>query len=507
MSNKEKVLNEMSNECKENNTISNECNEENRKGNEGKEENRISNECEEENRKGNEGKEENKMGVMSMNKLLIGMSLPMMASMLVQSLYNIVDSIFVAEWNQDALTAVSLAFPLQVLSIAVGGGTGVGINAVLSKALGEKNQEKVNKAATNGIFLMVISSLVFLLIGLFLVKPFYYMQKIENPAVIKFGIQYLTIVCSCAFGIFTQLTFERLLQSTGKTVLSMITQATGAVINLILDPILIFGWFGLPELGVVGAAIATVVGQMIAGIFAIILNLKYNKEIQISFKHFRPDGKMIARIYSVGLPSIIMQSIGSIMNYCMNQILLSLNETAATAFGVYYKLQSFFFMPVFGLNNGIVPIVAYNFGAGKRRRMIKAIKLGIVYAEAIFLVGMACFLFMPDKLLLLFKAEGDLMEIGQTALRIICVHFPIAACCIVISSSFQALGHGMYSMWVSIARQLAVLVPVAYFLSLTGRVELVWWAFPIAEVASLIVCTIFMIRVYHKTIKNVPDNV
>lgn len=449
---------------------------------------------------------ENKMGIMPMNRLLLGMSLPMMASMLVQSLYNIVDSIFVAKLSEDALTAVSLAFPVQVLCMAVGGGTGVGINAVLSKALGEKNQEEVNKAATNGIFLMFLSSIVFLLVGLFLVKPFYYMQGTKSPAITEYGIQYLTIVCCCSFGVFTQVTFERLLQSTGKTVLSMITQATGAVINLILDPIMIFGLLGCPPMGVAGAALATVIGQIVAGCLAIFLNQKFNKEIHISFRRFKPDGKMIAKIYSVGFPSIIMQSIGSIMNYCMNQILLSFADTAATVFGVYYKLQSFFFMPVFGLNNGLVPIIAYNFGAGKRSRMIKAIKLGIVYAEVIFIVGMLCFLFIPDKLLLLFNAEGDLMTMGQTALRIISVHFPIAAYCIIISSSFQALGHGMYSMWVSIARQLAVLIPVAYLFSLTGKLNLVWWSFPIAELASLIMCTLFMIIVYKKTIKNIPDN-
>lgn len=451
--------------------------------------------------------EENKMGVMPVNKLLLTMSIPMMASMLVQSLYNIVDSIFVAKLSEDALTAVSLAFPVQVLCMAVGGGTGVGINAVLSKALGEKNKEAVNKSATNGIFLMILSSLLFLLVGLFFVKPFYYMQGTESPAITEYGIQYLTIICCCSIGIFTQVTFERLLQSTGKTVLSMITQATGAIINLILDPIMIFGLLGFPKLGVAGAALATVIGQVCAGALAVFLNYKFNKEIYISFRGFKPDGKMIAKIYSVGFPSIIMQAIGSIMNYLMNQILLSFADTAATVFGVYYKLQSFFFMPVFGLNNGLVPIIAYNFGAGKRSRMLKAMKLGIVYAEIIFIIGMLCFIFIPDKLLLLFNAEGDLMEMGQTALRIIGVHFPIAAYCIILSSSFQALGHGFYSMWVSIARQLAVLIPVAYLFSLTGQLSLVWWAFPIAEVASMIMCTIFMMRVNKKTIRNIPDNV
>lgn len=457
-----------------------------------------------------DGKEvsgENKMGTMPMNKLLLGMSLPMMASMLVQSLYNIVDSIFVAKLSEDALTAVSLAFPVQVLTMAVGGGTGVGINAVLSKALGEKNQDAVNKSATNGVFLMVLSYFLFLLIGIFFVKPFYYMQGTESPLITEYGIQYLTIACCCSIGVFTQVTFERLLQSTGKTVLSMITQATGAVINLILDPIMIFGLLGCPKLGVAGAALATVIGQIVAGCLAIFLNQKYNKEIRISFQHFKPDFKMIGKIYSVGFPSIIMQSIGSIMNYCMNQVLLSFTDTAATVFGVYYKLQSFFFMPVFGLNNGLVPIVAYNFGAGKRSRMIKSIKLGVLYAEMIFIAGTLSFLLVPEFLLGFFDAKGDLLTMGTIALRTIAIHFPMAAFCIICSSTFQALGHGMYSMWVSIARQLAVLIPVAYLFSLSGNVNLVWWAFPIAELASLIMSTIFLVRVYKKTIRYIPDNV
>ena len=449
---------------------------------------------------------ENKMGTRPMNRLLVGMSLPMMASMLVQSFYNIVDSVFVSQISDDAMTAVSLAFPMQLLCMAVGNGTGVGINAVLSKALGEKNREAVNKAATNGIFLMAMSSVLFWLVGLFLVKPFYYMQGTDSQAITEYGIQYLTIVCCCSFGIFTQVTFERLLQSTGKTVLSMVTQVTGAIINLILDPILIFGLYGFPAMGVGGAALATVIGQIVAGCFAVFLNLKFNKEIYISFRGFRPDGEMIRKIYSVGLPSIVMQSIGSVMNYCMNQILLSFSDSAAWVFGVYYKLQSFFFMPVFGLNNGVVPIIAYNFGAGKRKRLLKAIKLGILYAEIIFVAGMLCFLLVPDKLLAIFNATDELVEMGSVALRIICLHFPIAAYCIIICSSLQALGRGFDSMWVSIARQLVVLLPVAWLFSLSGQLNLVWWAFPIAEGVSMIVCTLFMVRVYRNTIKNVPDN-
>lgn len=450
---------------------------------------------------------ENKMGVMPVNRLLISMSVPMMMSMLVQALYNIVDSIFVAQVSQDAVTAVSLAFPLQMLSIAVAGGTSVGVNAVLSKALGERNSERVNKAATNGIFLMALSYLLFLLIGLFLVKPFFAMQKTGSAMIQEYGITYLSICCIFSFGVFTQFIFERLLQSTGKTFWAMVTQGVGAIINLIMDPILIFGLFGLPEMGIAGAALATVIGQIVAGITACIINLKKNPEVSISFKGFKPDGKIIGKIYAVGFPSIIMQSIGSIMNYGFNQILLSFTDTAAAVFGIYFKLQSFFFMPVFGLTNGLIPILAYNYGAKKRSRMMKAFKLSILYAEIILILGMLCFQFVPHVLLGFFNPTTELLEIGSVALRIISLSFPIAAFCIICGTMFQALGNGTYSMWVSIARQLAVLLPVAFLLSLTGKLNLVWLSFPIAEGMSLIMTIIFLCRIYKKIISKIEDNV
>ncbi len=447
---------------------------------------------------------ENKMGTMPVGKLLITMSVPMMCSMLVQALYNIVDSIFVARIEEDALTAVSMAFPLQTLMFAIGVGLGVGVNAMLSKSLGEKDFDAVNKSATNGIFMSVINYIIFLIIGLNLVEPFYRSQT-DNENIIRYGVTYLTLCCCLSFGIYTQLIFERLLQSTGKTFYNMITQGTGAVINIILDPILIFGLFGAPKLGIAGAAIATVTGQIVAATIAIIFNLKVNKEIALSFKGFRPDIKVIGRIYKVGLPSIIMQSIGSIMVYGMNQILNTFSSTAVAVFGVYFKLQSFVFMPIFGLNNGMVPIVAYNYGAENRIRMKKTIRLAIFMALAIMLFGLFLFEVFPGQLFSLFNASEHMLSMGKPALRIIALHFPIAAYCIVVGTVFQSLGNGVYSMFVSILRQIVVLLPAAYLLALTGNVNNVWWSFPIAELMSATATTVFYIKINKDIISKIPD--
>ena len=451
-------------------------------------------------------KKENKMGTMPVNRLLISMSLPMMVSMLVQALYNIVDSIFVSRINENALTAVSLAFPIQALMIALGAGTGVGVNALLSKSLGEKDYNKVNKSAMNGIFLSLINYIVFLLIGLLLVTPFY-MSQTSNPEIISYGVQYLSVVCCCSFGMYTQFIFERILQSTGKTIYTMITQSTGAIINIILDPILIFGLLGAPKLGVAGAAIATVIGQIVAGIFAIIINLKKNDEVHLKFKGFRPDIHIIDQIYVVGIPSIIMQSIGSIMVYGMNLILIEFSTTATAVFGVYFKLQSFIFMPVFGLNNGMVPIIAYNYGAQKRDRLVKTIKYSIAYAVGIMAIGFIVFQTIPDKLFLLFDASDHMLSMGIPAIRIISVHFILAGFCIIIGSVFQALGNGVYSMITSICRQLVVLLPVAFLLSRLGDVNYVWWSFPIAELVSLTITIFFLIIINKKIISKIgKDN-
>ena len=449
--------------------------------------------------------EENKMGVMPVNRLLMSMSLPMMVSMLVQALYNIVDSIFVSRINENALTAVSLAFPIQALLSALSTGTGVGVNAVLSKALGEKNNEKASKAAVNGLFLAVVTYLIALAIGIFFIGTFYRSQT-DDAEIVTYGIQYLSIVCIFSIGMLMQMMLEKLLQSTGKTIYSMITQSVGAIINIVMDPILIFGLFGMPKLGVAGAAVATIFGQCVGSGLALFFNLKYNKEISLSLKGFKPDIPVIGKIYSVGIPSIIMQAIGSVMTYGMNRILISFSSTAAAVFGVYFKIQSFVFMPVFGLNNGMVPIIAYNYGAGKRERVVKTLKLAVTYAMGIMLFGLLLFHSVPDLFLKMFAASDHMMEIGVPALRIISLHFPLAAIGIVFSSFYQALGNGIYSMWVSLIRQLIVLLPAAWLLAKLGNVIYVWWAFPIAEVFALCVSICMMFMIFKRVVNHIGEN-
>ncbi len=443
------------------------------------------------------------MGVMPIDKLLLSMSLPMMLAMLVQALYNIVDSIFVSRIDEYALRAVSLAFPVQSLMIAVAVGTAVGLNAFVSKSLGEKEYERANAIANNGIFIETVSYVIFALVGIFLSGPFYNTQT-QIAQVRQYGVTYLTICCVASFGIFMQITFERLLQSTGKTFYTMLTQGIGAVINLILDPILIFGYFGLPRMGVAGAATATVIGQIVAAVLAVIFNLKYNSELRVSFKGFKPDGSIILQIYKVGAPSIVVQAIGSVMTYGMNLILAAFGA-AQTVFGVYFKLQSFIFMPIFGLNNGMVPIIAYNFGAGKKERVIKTMKSSIKYGVGIMLTGLIVMELFPVQLLSLFNPTAEILEIGVPALRTICISFIFAGFCIIVGSAFQALGNGVYSMIVSIARQLCVLLPVAYLLSLSGRVELIWWSFPVAELASVGMSAFFLIRINKKIIRHIGE--
>lgn len=447
---------------------------------------------------------ENKMGVMPVNRLLLSMSLPMMASMLVQALYNIVDSIFVSRINENALTAVSLAFPIQSLLIAFGTGTGVGVNALLSRALGQKDEKTANKAAMNGLFLTVATYLVFLIVGLFIARPFYLGQT-KDEQIVEYGVAYLSIVCVFSIGMLLQVMLEKLLQSTGKTIYSMITQIVGAVTNVIFDPILIFGLCGFPKLGVAGAAAATIFGQCLAGGLALYFNLKHNPEIRLSLKGFKPDLQIIGKIYAVGIPSIVMQAIGSVMTYGMNRILIGFTSTATAVFGVYFKVQSFIFMPVFGLNNGMVPIIAYNYGAGRRERVIRTVRLSVCYALAIMAVGLAIFQLAPQYLLYLFDASENMLQIGIPALRIISLSFLFAAFGIVSSSLFQALGNGVYSMFVSLTRQLIVLLPAAWLLSLAGRVELVWLAFPIAEVFSFALSLIFTVRISKTVINHIGE--
>ena len=442
---------------------------------------------------------ENKMGVMSENKLLITMSLPMVISMLVQALYNIVDSMFVAQISENALTAVSLAFPAQNLMIAVATGTGVGINALLSKSLGEKNFPLANKVAENGVFLAVLSFLAFALLGGFFSRTFFLMQT-DIGEIVDAGTDYLVICCVCSFGIFLQVTFERLLQSTGKTFYTMITQGTGAIINIIFDPILIFGLAGFPKMGVAGAAAATVFGQIVAAVMAYFFNRHKNHELHLEIRKYRPSGAVIRKIYGVGVPSIIMASLGSVMTFGMNKILMSFTSTATAVFGVYFKLQSFVFIPVFGLNNGMVPIIAYNYGARKRSRIVKTIKLSICYAVGMMLLGLAAFWIFTPQLLSIFNASQTMLEIGVPALRIISLSFLFAGFGICTLSICQALGHGFLSLTVSLIRQLVVLLPVAFVLSKLGGLSLVWWAFPIAELVSVVLCVIYLRRIFRKEI-------
>ncbi len=439
---------------------------------------------------------ENKMGVMPIKKLVISMSVPMMISMLVQALYNIVDSVFVARIGEDALTAVTVIFPLQNLMIAVGSGTGVGVNAFLSRSLGEKNFKIANKTANSALLLSFFNFILFLIIGMTAISPFVYSQS-ESQSVRAYGIEYGSIVCCFSFGIFFQIMLERLLQSTGRTVLSMASQLTGAIINTILDPLLIFGLLGFPKLGIAGAAYATVIGQTTAAITGLILNLKKN-ELDFSLKEIIfPDFKIIKKIYSVGLPSILMISIGSVMTYSMNLILKTFSDTATAVFGCYFKLQSFVFMPVFGLNNGTVPVLAYNLGARHQDRIKDTLKFTLKLAVSIMLFGLAIFETIPSMLLSLFDASENMLSIGVPALRTIAIHFPLAAVSIVLISVFQAFSKSMYSFVVSICRQLVVLIPAAYLLSLTGVLSNVWWSFPLAETVAITLNIIFFKKVYY----------
>ena len=443
---------------------------------------------------------ENKMGVMPIRKLLYNMALPMIISMMVQALYNVVDSVYVSQVSESAVTALSLAFPVQNMQIGFGVGIAVGVNSLLSKSLGEKNQEAANYAAGNGIFLVILSVVLFMLFGLFGARPYFEMQSTVQETV-ESGTAYVSICCIFTVGCFAQILGERLLQASGRTVYAMISQITGAVINIILDPIFIHGKFGIPAMGVAGAAVATVIGQWIGAAVCIYFNLKRNPDVQLGLRYLKPKGSAMNPILAVGIPALIMNSIGSVMNFGMNWIFQGFTETATGVFGIYYKLQSFFFMPLFGINNATISIIAFNYGARKPERMTKTLKIACVTAFCFMLVGLAVFQFFPEALLSLFNPSDDFMAIGVKALRIISIHFPVAAFCIMLGASFQALGNGIYSTIVSLCRQLFVLLPVAYLLSLSGNVNNVWWSFPIAEVVSAAVTFTLYRRLYLKKIK------
>jgi len=444
--------------------------------------------------------QENKMGVMPVGKLLVNMALPMIISMLVQAFYNIVDSVYVSQVSESAVTALSLAFPVQNMQIGFAVGVGVGVNALLSQSLGRKDQESVNWAAGQGVFLALVATALFMLFGFFGVRPYYTMQSTVAETV-EGGIAYTSICCIFTVGVFIQVLCERLLQATGRAMQTMILQGTGAIINIILDPVFIHGWWGMPRMGVAGAAVATVIGQCTGAVLGIYLNLRHNPEVQLHVKFMKPNWKVIAPILEVGIPSVVMNGIGSVMNFGMNQILQGFNEVATGVFGIYYKLQSLFFMPLFGINNATISILAYNYGARKPKRIVHTLKLATAVAVCIMLVGLAVFQLFPQALLGIFNPTEEFLAIGVKALRILCLPFPVAAICISLGASFQALGKGSYSTVVSLCRQLIVLLPAAYLLSLTGSVDNVWWSFPIAEVMSALVTGLLFAKLYRQKVK------
>ncbi|MCQ5028614.1 MATE family efflux transporter [Flavonifractor sp. DFI.6.63] len=448
--------------------------------------------------------QENKMGVMPVRRLLITMALPMMISMLVQALYNVVDSIFVAQISESALTAVSLVFPFQNLMISIGVGTAVGVNALLSRSLGEKNFALADQTAENGVFLSLLSYLAVLVLSLTLAQPFMAIQ-IDDPEIISYGVSYLRLVGGLSVGMFAAIMLERLLQSTGRTFYTMITQGLGAVINIVLDPLMIFGIGPFPEMGVAGAALATVIGQCVGAVLALYYNIRHNPEIHPRLRGFRPNGAVIRRIYAVGVPSILLSSIGSVMTFGMNQILTSFTSTATAVFGIYFKVQSFAFMPIFGLNNGMVPIVSYNLGAQKKKRLVGTVKFAFLLALCIMIAGFLVFQLLPAPILRLFDASDTMLSIGVPALRIISISFLLASGSIISISTLQALGKGVQSMMISFTRQLIVLLPVAWLLSLRGTLESIWWAFPIAEVVTLALSVFLLARAYRTLVKPMPD--
>ena len=444
--------------------------------------------------------QENKMGVMPVGKLLANMALPMILSMLVQALYNVVDSVYVSQVSESAVTSLSLAFPVQNLQIGFAVGIGVGVNSLLSKSLGERDQEAANRTAGNGMILMFIAVAAFMLFGAFGARPYYEMQS-DVAETVEGGIAYTSICCFFCLGSFMEILGERLLQATGRTVHTMITQSVGAIINIILDPIFIHGWFGVPAMGVAGAAVATVIGQWVAGALALYFNEKHNPEVQFGKRYAKLDGRIVGTILTVGVPSIVMNGIGSVMNFGMTQILQGFTETATSVFGIYFKLQSFFFMPLFGLNNATISIIAFNYGARKPERITKTLKIAVCAALGLMTAGLLAFQFVPDVLLGLFNPSEEFLVMGEACLRTISWSFPVAAVCISLGASFQALGNGVYSTITSLCRQLLVLLPVAYLLSLTGEVNFVWMSYPIAEVVSGSLTAFFFLRIYRQKIK------
>ena len=451
----------------------------------------------------------NKMGTMPIGKLLYNMAMPMILSMLVQALYNVIDSIYISRYSEYAVTALGLAFPVQNVQIGFAVGIGVGVNSMLSKSLGEGNREKASLVAGNGIFLALVATAIFMLFALFGTKPYYQMQT-DDAEILRNGIQYTSICCFLTLGIYFEVLFERMLQATGRTLHTMFTQGLGAIINIVFDPIFIFGveWLNIPAMGAAGAAIATVMGQFAAATLALILNIKCNPDVTLKWQNILPKPEIIKPVLSIGVPSMIMNSVSSVMNFSMNQILMGfeamgagIGKTATAVFSIYYKLQSFFFMPLFGLNNATISIVAFNYGARNPQRITRTLKVAVCAALTFMIAGLLAFEFIPGTLLSIFDLSDSFMVMGKRALRVIALHFPLAAICIALGASFQALGNGIYSTITALCRQLVVLLPSAYLLSLSGDVNMVWWAFPIAELMSLAATTFFFIRIYRKKVK------
>lgn len=443
----------------------------------------------------------NKMGTEPVLKLIITMSLPAMFSMLVQGMYNIVDSMFVARVGNDAFTAISLALPIQMLMIAFSVGTGIGLNSLISRRLGAGKQEDADNAATHGIFLGLVTGLTFAIIGLIAIKPFFGMFT-SDEAIYTMGCQYGFVVTFFSMGSFLEVYTEKIIQSTGNMLYPMVMQLIGAITNLILDPIMIFGLFGFPKLGVRGAAIATVTGQIIAMIFGLYILFNRNHGVNIHFKNFRPKLDIIKEIYKVGFPSIVMQSISSFLITALNGILINFSASAVNVLGIYYKVQSFIFMPLFGLCQGLMPIMGYNFGARNKKRLLDALKYGLTIAIAIMSLGTAVFMIFPSQLLAIFNANEEVLALGIPALRIVSLCFIGASVGIILSNTYQSVGNGLYSLIVSILRQAVIILPFAFIMSKFWGVTAVWMSFPVSEYIATSVSIVLMVRVYRTKIKD-----
>lgn len=447
---------------------------------------------------------ENKLGIDPIGKLLFTVSFPIIISMLIQALYNMVDSYYIGKISEEAFTAVSIAFPLQNIMVGIAVGTGVGTNSLLSRSLGEKNFDKANLSAENGIFLSILYGIILLILS-FVLPRYYYISQNVSQEIVNYGVEYLSTIMAFSMGVFIQINCERLLQSTGRSILTMFTQGIGALINIIFDPIFIFGYFGFPAMGVKGAAIATVVGQIIGALFGIYFNFKLNKDIQI--KKIRPRLQIIKKIYEVGLPSIVMISVTSTTIYFLNKILSIYSTSAIAALGAYYKIQSFIFLPIFGLTNGMVPIIAYNYGAENKKRIIKTIKLTMIVGTIMMILGTAILWIFPEELLDIFSASDAMKEVGITMLRIIALCFIFAGISIMGGSVFQALGNGILTLIDAVIRNIIIILPYTYIVSRIAPIEYVWWSYLLSETSSIIFVSYFMKNFAMKRIDLIKESI